>query len=203
MVLSRCQPHRFAQSRTPSSIVTIFGGTRFPVSFAVSTSCTSTGITTTVFNVVYVEMSGGEDAGVRGRLKKHLRNKSNFMSHRFTDIVFTASVRSAQQRFDSREHNERFSERAGPNEALTEQEVGFISARDSFYMATVNEDGWPYVQHRGGPPGLPEGDRTRSNESLASISSLSIGIVRNTLHADSQSQGLAKLLQPGRGNGYE
>jgi predicted pyridoxine 5'-phosphate oxidase superfamily flavin-nucleotide-binding protein len=36
----------------------------------------------------------------------------------------------------------------GPNEA------GFIAARDSFYMATVSETGWPYIQHRGGPAGF-------------------------------------------------
>jgi predicted pyridoxine 5'-phosphate oxidase superfamily flavin-nucleotide-binding protein len=32
--------------------------------------------------------------------------------------------------------------------------VAFIAARDSFYMATVSENGWPYIQHRGGPPGF-------------------------------------------------
>ncbi|HRK68700.1 MAG TPA: pyridoxamine 5'-phosphate oxidase family protein [Hyphomonas sp.] len=38
--------------------------------------------------------------------------------------------------------------------ALGPSEAGFISARDSFYMASVSETGWPYVQHRGGPPGF-------------------------------------------------
>jgi predicted pyridoxine 5'-phosphate oxidase superfamily flavin-nucleotide-binding protein len=37
---------------------------------------------------------------------------------------------------------------------FTDDEVDFIAARDSFYMATVSETGWPYVQHRGGPPGF-------------------------------------------------
>jgi predicted pyridoxine 5'-phosphate oxidase superfamily flavin-nucleotide-binding protein len=37
---------------------------------------------------------------------------------------------------------------------LTDDELAFIAARDSFYMATVNADGWPYIQHRGGPPGF-------------------------------------------------
>ncbi len=76
------------------------------------------------------------------------------MAHQFADIMFTDSVKSAQEQFGSRKHNEKFAERAGPNDALTENEAGFISARDSFYIATVNEDGWPYVQHRGGPPGF-------------------------------------------------
>jgi predicted pyridoxine 5'-phosphate oxidase superfamily flavin-nucleotide-binding protein len=37
---------------------------------------------------------------------------------------------------------------------FTPNEVAFIAQRDSFYMATVSETGWPYVQHRGGPPGF-------------------------------------------------
>ena len=37
---------------------------------------------------------------------------------------------------------------------FTENEIGFIEARDSFYLASVSESGWPYVQHRGGPPGF-------------------------------------------------
>lgn len=37
---------------------------------------------------------------------------------------------------------------------FAEAELAFIAARDSFYMATVSETGWPYVQHRGGPPGF-------------------------------------------------
>ena len=40
------------------------------------------------------------------------------------------------------------------NHRLSAREVDFISARDSFYMASVRETGWPYVQHRGGPPGF-------------------------------------------------
>ena len=35
-----------------------------------------------------------------------------------------------------------------------ENEAAFIAERDSFYMATVSETGWPYVQHRGGPRGF-------------------------------------------------
>lgn len=39
-------------------------------------------------------------------------------------------------------------DRLGPDE------VGFIGRRDSFYIASLSESGWPYVQHRGGPPGF-------------------------------------------------
>lgn len=42
----------------------------------------------------------------------------------------------------------------GPGDPLGEREAEFIAARDSFYMATVGETGWPYVQHRGGPAGF-------------------------------------------------
>ncbi len=40
------------------------------------------------------------------------------------------------------------------SEAFTPSEVAFIAERDSFYMASVSQTGWPYVQHRGGPPGF-------------------------------------------------
>ena len=39
-------------------------------------------------------------------------------------------------------------------DAFTEDEITFIGLRDSFYMATVSEADWPYVQHRGGKPGF-------------------------------------------------
>jgi hypothetical protein len=39
-------------------------------------------------------------------------------------------------------------------EEFSENEVGFIQSRESVYIATVNPDGWPYVQHRGGPAGF-------------------------------------------------
>lgn len=76
------------------------------------------------------------------------------MTHQFSEIMFTDSVKTAQAQFGSREHYERFAEANDPNDTLSERETTFIAARDSFYMATVNEDGWPYVQHRGGPPGF-------------------------------------------------
>lgn len=76
------------------------------------------------------------------------------MSHQFAEIMFTDSVKAAQEHYGSREHNQRFAGIAGPNDLLTEREANFIEKRDTFYMATVNEDGWPYVQHRGGPPGF-------------------------------------------------
>lgn len=74
--------------------------------------------------------------------------------HEFAEYMFTDAVMQAQQRYGSRENYERFTKVAGPNNELTERETRFIAARDTFYMATVNENGWPYVQHRGGPTGF-------------------------------------------------
>lgn len=42
---------------------------------------------------------------------------------------------------------------AGPDE-LTDRERSFIESRDSFYIASITENGWPYIQHRGGPAGF-------------------------------------------------
>lgn len=76
------------------------------------------------------------------------------MSHQFADIMFTDSVKAVQDQYGSRTRLERFAENAGPNDELTDREAGFIALRDTFYLASVNEDGWPYVQHRGGPAGF-------------------------------------------------
>ena len=76
------------------------------------------------------------------------------MSHRFADIAFTDAVKAVQEQYRSRSQNERLQKMGGPHDALGDVETAFIAERDSFYMATVSETGWPYVQHRGGPPGF-------------------------------------------------
>ncbi len=79
------------------------------------------------------------------------------MSHAFADIAFTPSVKAAQQRDGSRANYARSFEGAADeafNDRLGEAEKAFIAAQRSFYMATVSETGWPYVQHRGGPRGF-------------------------------------------------
>ncbi len=76
------------------------------------------------------------------------------MSHRFADIAFTDAVKAAQEQYRSRSQNDRLQRAGGPNDELGAAEAAFIAERDSFYMATVSETGWPYVQHRGGPPGF-------------------------------------------------
>ena len=76
------------------------------------------------------------------------------MSHRFADIAFTDAVKAVQEQYRSRSQNERLQRTGGPHDALGDAETAFIAGRDSFYMATVGATGWPYVQHRGGPPGF-------------------------------------------------
>jgi uncharacterized protein len=75
------------------------------------------------------------------------------MAYRFLDIAGTPSVRAAQEANGSGEFWTTFKgDRAFDH--FTEAEAQFIAARDSFYIATVSESGWPYVQHRGGPAGF-------------------------------------------------
>jgi uncharacterized protein len=75
------------------------------------------------------------------------------MSYGFLDIAATPSVRAAQAAMGSDRIWQDFK---GHREfdKFTPDEIAFIGARDSFYMATVSETGWPYVQHRGGPRGF-------------------------------------------------
>lgn len=76
------------------------------------------------------------------------------MGHRFAEIAFTESVREVQAASGSRRAYASLDGGEDCNHVLGPQETAFISARDSFYMASVSETGWPYVQHRGGPPGF-------------------------------------------------
>lgn len=78
------------------------------------------------------------------------------MSHAFAEIAFTPSVKAAQQRDGSRAGYARNFESDSEisNARLGDAETEFIAAQRSFYMATVSETGWPYLQHRGGPRGF-------------------------------------------------
>ena len=75
------------------------------------------------------------------------------MPYGFLDIASTPGVRAAQESNGSGEFWANFSgDRL--SDRFTPAEAAFIAERDSLYMATVSESGWPYVQHRGGPPGF-------------------------------------------------
>lgn len=73
------------------------------------------------------------------------------MSHRYLQVAVTPSVAAAQLRYFGRAQTVTG---APERDVLGEEERAFIAARDSFYLATVSETGWPYVQHRGGPAGF-------------------------------------------------
>jgi hypothetical protein len=76
------------------------------------------------------------------------------MGHRFAEIAFTDAVKAQQARHGMRVAPGKHADHASAPDRLGPREVEFIAARDSFYMATVSETGWPYLQHRGGPPGF-------------------------------------------------
>jgi len=73
------------------------------------------------------------------------------MADKFMQLVLTPAVQQAQDKYFGKH---KVVENAPETDPLTGNEAYFIASRDSFYMATVSETGWPYVQHRGGPPGF-------------------------------------------------
>ena len=77
------------------------------------------------------------------------------MGHKFAEIAFTPSVKAVQEQLGSRASYARMEcGNIDRNHVLGPSEVDFIAQRDSFYMASVSETGWPYIQHRGGPTGF-------------------------------------------------
>ena len=74
------------------------------------------------------------------------------MPYHFLEVAVTPSVRAAQA--DMGVEQIWLGEHDRPSDALTENEIAFIGMRDSFYIASVSETGWPYVQHRGGKTGF-------------------------------------------------
>jgi predicted pyridoxine 5'-phosphate oxidase superfamily flavin-nucleotide-binding protein len=76
------------------------------------------------------------------------------MSYKFLELASTPSVRAAQAANGSRDMWQHLADSNRDFDRFTDGERAFIAARDSLYLATVSESGWPYVQHRGGPPGF-------------------------------------------------
>lgn len=71
----------------------------------------------------------------------------------YADIMFTPQVQAEQARVGSKgKYESRY--QAKQNEPLGQPEQDFLTSRSSIYIASVNSDGWPYVQHRGGPQGF-------------------------------------------------
>ncbi len=76
------------------------------------------------------------------------------MGRSFAGIAFTPLVKQQQQEHGSRSQYERV-EQSGPiGDRLGPAERDFVRRRDGFYLATVGETGWPYIQFRGGPAGF-------------------------------------------------
>jgi len=101
------------------------------------------------------------------------------MTQAFIDIATTPAVRAVREMMGSAPMWS--GQGNGEADRFGAREAAFIAGRDSFYMASVSESGWPYVQHRGGPPGFVHliDDRTfafadyRGNRQYLSVGNLS------------------------------
>ncbi len=76
------------------------------------------------------------------------------MRQQYRDIAFTETVMGVQEALGTRDFVEGRGLGVDSSEGLGPNESAFLQTRDSFYMASVSETGWPYVQHRGGPRGF-------------------------------------------------
>ena len=76
------------------------------------------------------------------------------MAHNFGRLAFTPAVKKLQEQHGSRRQYERMESQGAAQDKLTPMEIDFLEERDSFYWATTGSNGWPYLQHRGGPRGF-------------------------------------------------
>ncbi|MSQ55884.1 MAG: pyridoxamine 5-phosphate oxidase [Betaproteobacteria bacterium] len=72
----------------------------------------------------------------------------------YAEIAFTPAVQALQEANGSRASSARMQARGLRGEGLGDAETDFLADADSFFVASVGETGWPYVQHRGGPTGF-------------------------------------------------
>jgi len=102
------------------------------------------------------------------------------MARNYAEVMFTKTVQAKQEHYGTRAAADRMADSDDRQGILTKREIEFIAERDFFYVATVNEDGWPYVQFRGGPAGFLKtlGDKTlgyadfRGNQQYISMGNL-------------------------------
>jgi predicted pyridoxine 5'-phosphate oxidase superfamily flavin-nucleotide-binding protein len=102
------------------------------------------------------------------------------MGRRFAELAFTPLVKGQQQQHGSRHLYERVEQSSDLGDRLGQYEQAFIRERDGFYMASVTETGWPYIQYRGGMKGFLHvlDDRTlgfadlRGNKQYISVGNL-------------------------------
>jgi uncharacterized protein len=76
------------------------------------------------------------------------------MGSKFAKTMFSPAAKRLQELHNSRAQYERLAALGPRDESLGDFEEQFIAARDSFYLGSVTDDGWPYIQHRGGPAGV-------------------------------------------------
>jgi predicted pyridoxine 5'-phosphate oxidase superfamily flavin-nucleotide-binding protein len=76
------------------------------------------------------------------------------MAKHFMEFAFNDSVRNVQEKYGTRTAYQKMESRSEFRNQLTWQEKGYIKNRDSFYLSSVGENGWPYMQFRGGPKGF-------------------------------------------------
>src|SRR5262245_62626802 len=105
-------------------------------------------------------------------------------SHAYaSDIAFTPSIKQVQTRKGSREAYRRMEERGSWETRITPDLAAFIAAQTSVFLATVNAEGQPYIQHRGGPPGF-----------LKVVDAKTIGFVDRSEEHTSELQSLRHLV---------
>ena len=76
------------------------------------------------------------------------------MNEYVSDVAFTPSVKDQQSKRGSRSGYEKMAAKRDWPDTADENLRAFIAERDSFYLATANKGGQPYIQHRGGPKGF-------------------------------------------------
>lgn len=76
------------------------------------------------------------------------------MPRKFTELAFTPAVKAAQAQRGSRETYARFEQSGPENNEITPEIAEFIKLLDGFYLGTISSSGYPYIQFRGGHPGL-------------------------------------------------
>lgn len=75
------------------------------------------------------------------------------MAKNYAELAFTSAIKVMQEKMGSRGNYSRM-EKFSYVDGLTNSEVQFIGQRDSFYMASIGENNFPYIQHRGGSKGF-------------------------------------------------
>ena len=76
------------------------------------------------------------------------------MANPTSDVAFTPAIKAIQARKGSREAYARMEQRGGWRTDIDDGLAAFIAGQTSWFLATANAQGQPYIQHRGGPPGF-------------------------------------------------